>query len=73
MSEPTSEELQESLELLSRYRDRLRNEVISMSKKLRLPNQKINSSLENHPELKKINNYIEKLNSQEIYKHESKE
>tara|TARA_Y100001968_G_C19308228_1_gene692747 strand:+ start:653 stop:874 length:222 start_codon:yes stop_codon:yes gene_type:complete len=61
MPEPTHEELTDSIEELMSYRDRLQKEVISISQKLRIPNQQINSTLENHPELEKVDKYIEKL------------
>ena len=71
MPEPTPEELTDSIEELMNYRDRLQKEVISISKKLRIPKQQINSTLENHPELEKVDKYIEKLikqrNNQDNY------
>ena len=61
MKEPTSEELTESIQSLTNYRDRLRQEVIAISEKLKIPNQKINSSLNNHLELNQIEEILEKL------------
>jgi len=37
MSEPTLQELQDSIEELEAYRNRLRDDVIAMGKKLKLP------------------------------------
>ena len=64
MKSPTPEELTESIQGLRNYRDRLREEFISISQKLRIPNQKINATVEEHPELKRIDKYLEKLISQ---------
>tara|TARA_Y100001968_G_scaffold324163_1_gene362980 strand:- start:1690 stop:1911 length:222 start_codon:yes stop_codon:yes gene_type:complete len=64
MQEPTPDELIESIQDLKSYRDRLRKEIISISQKLRIPNKKIISSLENHIELKKLNECIEQLLAQ---------
>ena len=61
MEEPNLEELTESIQSLTNYRDRLREEVIAISERLRIPHQKINSSLENHDELNKINIILRKL------------
>ena len=61
MEVPTLEELSESIQDLRHYRDRLRKEVISISQKLRIPNQRINYSLENHAELNQLDKYLKKL------------
>lgn len=61
MPEPTPEELTESIQLLRSYRDRLHREVSSISDKLRIPQEKKNSSLKNHAELNKLENMIKKL------------
>ncbi len=68
MSEPTQEELESSIQELCNYRDRLEKEVTSISKKLRMPANKINSVLKSHEELEKINIIIEKLKSFQNYK-----
>ena len=64
MTEPTSDELAESIQSLTDYRDRLKNEVISISQKLRIPTSKINSVLEEHTELKQLEKMINRLNYQ---------
>ena len=61
MKDPTQEELEESIETLTRYRDRLRNEVISIAKRLRIPKDKVKSSLASHSELKKIESILDRL------------
>ncbi len=54
MLKPTPEELNDSIEELSAYRDRLESEVVNIAKKLKMSEQKVNSALENHAELKQI-------------------
>ena len=61
MPDPTPEELTESIQLLRNYRDRLHREVSSISDKLRIPQEKKNSSIKNHSELNQLNNMIQKL------------
>ena len=61
MPEPTLEELTESIQSLKTYRDRLRNELISISNKLRIPAKKNNYSLANHSELNKVEDMLKKL------------
>ena len=61
MKDPTQEELEESIETLTRYRDRLRNEVNSIAKRLRIPKDKVKSSLASHSELKKIESILNRL------------
>tara|TARA_Y100001968_G_scaffold136503_1_gene124620 strand:- start:71576 stop:71815 length:240 start_codon:yes stop_codon:yes gene_type:complete len=61
METPSISELNESIEALSNYRDRLRKEVISISNKLRIPSEKIELSLKQHSELEKIEAMLKKL------------
>ena len=61
MLENDFKELNESIELLSSYRDRLEGEVISIAKKLHMTPRKIDSTLKNHSELIAINQTISKL------------
>ncbi|WP_320665064.1 hypothetical protein [Prochlorococcus sp. MIT 1223] len=61
MPEPTLEELTESIQSLKTYRDRLRNELISISNKLRIPSKSINFSIDNHTELNKVEDMLKKL------------
>tara|TARA_B100000700_G_scaffold239596_1_gene266325 strand:+ start:104 stop:316 length:213 start_codon:yes stop_codon:yes gene_type:complete len=68
MKEPTSEELDESIQSLTNFRDRLRKELIEASEKLRIPNQEITSTLKNHSELKQIESILEKLIKQDAKK-----
>ena len=64
MPEPTQEELEESIQALRTYRDRLKNEVTSISQKLRIPEKQVKSSLKDHAELKQIENILDRLISQ---------
>ncbi len=64
MSEPTKEELNESIDLLTAYRTRLENEVTSMGKKLQISQEKINLNLKANSELININNTLDRLNKQ---------
>ncbi len=64
MSEPTQQELQESIEELTAYHDRLQKEVIKISQKLGMPKNKIESTIDEHAELKNIEEIISKLSKQ---------
>ncbi len=61
MTKVTPDQLIESIEALTSYRNRLRDEVISIAQKLRMPQQQINSTLNEHEELKKIEPILSKL------------
>ena len=61
---PTVEELQESIDELSAYRDRLYNDVLALGKKLRLSQKKIDATLSEHPELTRIDEVLNQLKSQ---------
>ncbi len=64
MSNPTDEELRESIKQLSNYKNRLEKEVVSISQKLKIPNKKISSIINSHKELNQINTILSKLNEQ---------
>ena len=64
MSDPTQEELKESIKQLSDYRDRLRTEVISISQKLKVSPEKITSIINSHKELNELQGILSSLNSQ---------
>ncbi len=61
MPETSLKELNESIELLSGYHDRLQKEVITMAKKLQMPTKKIDSTIESHAELIELKQTINKL------------
>tara|TARA_B100000029_G_scaffold94509_2_gene84709 strand:+ start:2063 stop:2287 length:225 start_codon:yes stop_codon:yes gene_type:complete len=63
MPDPSLKELNQSIELLSSYHDRLQKEVISVSKKLQMPEAKIKSSLENNSELTELKITLQRLTS----------
>ena len=61
MSGKNLKELNKTIELLSDYRDRLQKEVITIAKKLQMPQSKIESTIENHSELIEVNQAINNL------------
>ena len=61
---PTVEELQESIDELSTYRERLYNDVVGLGKKLRLSQKKIEATIKDHPELTRIDEVLQQLKSQ---------
>jgi len=64
MSEPTEKELQESIEELTAYRDRLLKEIVTIAQKLRMPQKKIDSTVAEHSELKNLDVILSQLISQ---------
>jgi len=64
MSDPTQEELKESIKQLSDYRDRLQTEVVSISQKLKMSQEKITSIINSHKELNQLQGILSRLNSQ---------
>tara|TARA_Y100001968_G_C18839838_1_gene472996 strand:- start:134 stop:349 length:216 start_codon:yes stop_codon:yes gene_type:complete len=64
MKEPSLKELQDSIEELCAYRDRISNEVVSAAQKLRMPKKKVESTLYENFEINKINKIILKLEEQ---------
>ena len=61
---PTVEELQESIDELTAYRERLYNDVIGLGKKLRLSQKKIDATINAHPELSRIDEVLSQLKQQ---------
>ena len=61
---PTTEELQESIDELSAYRERLYNNVIGLGKKLRLSQKKIEATIKDHPEITRIDEVLMQLKNQ---------
>ena len=64
MRTPTEEELEDSIKELTKYKNRLEKEVITISNKLKMPQQKINSIINSHSELNQIKIILSKLNKQ---------
>ena len=60
----TSKELTDSIELLKTYRDRLKEEIITMSQKLRISQSTIAVNLTENVELKNIDKILKKLDDQ---------
>tara|TARA_Y100001968_G_scaffold219347_1_gene202096 strand:+ start:9910 stop:10119 length:210 start_codon:yes stop_codon:yes gene_type:complete len=65
MKRPTEEEFKESIKELSEYKNRLEKEVITISQKLKMPQDKIKSIINSHKELNQIQSILAKLNAQE--------
>ena len=61
MADPTLQELQESIEELEAYRNRLRDDVIAMGKKLKLPQKRIDATVAEHAELQRLGEVLEQL------------
>ena len=64
MQSPTEEELEESIKELTDYKNRLEREVVIISNKLKMPQQKINSIINSHSEINQLNIVLSKLNKQ---------
>ena len=64
MKSPTTEELEESIKELTKYKNRLEEEVITISNKLKMPEEKIKSIINSHSELNQIKIILSKLNKQ---------
>ncbi len=63
MTKPTDDDLNQSIEEISAYRDRLKQALIENARKLQIPTHKINSSLEGNLELNHLKTIIEHLKS----------
>ena len=64
MQSPTEEEFKESIQELSEYKNRLEKEVETISQKLKMPQEKIQSIINSHQELNQIKIILSKLNKQ---------
>ena len=64
MQSPSEEELEESIQELIEYKNRLEKEVVTISNKLKMPQKKINSIIKSHSELNQIKVILSKLNKQ---------
>jgi hypothetical protein len=63
-AEPSLEELEETIEQLTAYRDRLVKDVIGMGQRLKLPQKQVDFTLAQHPELQRIEAILTQLESQ---------
>lgn len=61
MADPTLQELQDSIEELEAYRNRLREDVIAMGKKLKLPQKRIDATVAEHAELQRLEEVLGQL------------
>ena len=61
---PSLEELQESIDELSAYRERLFQDVVGLGKKLRLSQKKIDPTIAEHPELQRLDEVMSQLVAQ---------
>ena len=64
MKSPTEEEFEESIKELREYKNRLEKEVVTISKKLKMPQRKIKSIINSHQELNKVKIILSKLYKQ---------
>ena len=64
MSEPSLDELQDSIEQLTAYRERLENDVKAMGQKLRMPQKKIQAAVDDHAELQRLGEILDQLSQQ---------
>ena len=64
MQSPTIEELEESIKVLTEYKNRLEKEVVTISNKLKMPQKKINSIIKSNKELNQIKIILSKLKKQ---------
>ena len=62
--DPNVSELEETIQELSAYRDRLRNDDLTLGQKLRLPKAKVEASIADHPELQRIEEILIQLQGQ---------
>tara|TARA_Y100001968_G_scaffold22190_1_gene17558 strand:+ start:493 stop:717 length:225 start_codon:yes stop_codon:yes gene_type:complete len=62
MLSPTEEEFKESIKELCEYKNRLEKEVVSISKKLKMPPEKIKSIINSHQEINQIKKILSNLN-----------
>ena len=61
---PSIEELQESIDELASYKERLFQDVVSLGKKLRLSQKKIDSTIAEHQELNRLDEIMSQLVAQ---------
>ena len=62
MQSPTEGELEESIKELSEYKNRLEEEIVTISQKLKMPHAKIQSIINAHQELNQIKKVLSTLN-----------
>ena len=70
--QPTQKELNDSIDELRSYRNRLRSEIINISQKLRVSQVKIEATLKESSQLQELDDAIEKLTKQRDFNASSK-
>ncbi len=65
MTTASPQELKETIQELTQYRDRLLGEVTTVAVKLRMNQKKIDATLKQHSELNQINELLTKLISEQ--------
>ena len=61
---PSLQELQESIDELATYRERLYQDVVNLGKKLRLSQKKIDATIAAHPKLQRLDEIMVQLVNQ---------
>ena len=64
MKSPTEAEFKKSIKELSEYKSRLEKEVITISRKLKMPQEKIKSIINSNQEINEIKLILTKLEKQ---------
>ena len=64
MADPSLDELKVTVQELTAYRDRLKDDVIAMGQKLKLPQKRIEITLSEHPELQRVEAVLSQLSEQ---------
>ena len=64
MTEPSLDELQESIEELAAYRERLETDIRNLGQKLRMPPKKVEAAVNEHAELQRICEILDQLKRQ---------
>ncbi len=65
MKKPTEKDLEESIKEINEYKNRLEKEVVTISQKLKMPDKKIKSIVNSHPELNQLKTILSKLIKQQ--------
>ena len=65
MKKPTEKDLEDSIKEINEYKNRLEKEVVTISQKLKMPDKKIKSIVNSHPELNQLKTILSKLIKQQ--------
>lgn len=61
----SAEEVAEIIAGLEQYRQRIIDEMLEMAKRVKLPKKQVMAQLENHPEIAKIDAFLENIRSRQ--------